>query len=116
MRPDLEAIWKRLEGVKWPLFSRNAGVRLIHEGRELKLADCHLWKSPGGVPEPQFAVADFFAAAPTDIAALLAWVEKLEAVRGPLPALLKAIIGSRSGKNLKAYYEPVMDALAALEE
>ncbi len=79
-KPDLEAIRKRLEAVKWPLFSRNAGVRLIYEGRELKLADCQLWKSPGGVPEPQFAVADFFAAAPDDIAALLEWGEKLEHV------------------------------------
>ena len=74
----IEEIKRRLEAIEWPLFSRNAGVRLIYEGRELKLADCTLWKNPGGVPEPQFEVADFFAAAPADIAYLLEQNEKLK--------------------------------------
>ena len=51
-----------------------------------------------------------------DIAALLEWVEKLEAVKAPLPALLKAIAGSHSGKNLHHYTEPVFRALTTLEE
>uniref|UniRef100_A0A6H1ZT41 Uncharacterized protein n=1 Tax=viral metagenome TaxID=1070528 RepID=A0A6H1ZT41_9ZZZZ len=87
----IDEIRKRLEAIEWPLFSRNAGVRLIYEGRELKLADCTLWKNPGGVPEPQFAVADFFAAAPADIAYLLKRVEKLEAVRKAAIGLLWAL-------------------------
>uniref|UniRef100_A0A6M3XTN6 Uncharacterized protein n=1 Tax=viral metagenome TaxID=1070528 RepID=A0A6M3XTN6_9ZZZZ len=58
----------------------------------------------------------FYRLARADVPDLLEYVEKLEAVKAPLPALLKAIAGSHSGKNLHHYTEPVFRALTTLEE
>jgi len=70
-----------------------------------------LWKNPGGVPEPQFEVADFFAAAPADISALLDWVEKLEAVREAATAYIDPV-----GLESDDKWCRLDDALTTLEE
>ena len=141
MKPDLEAIRKRLEAATpgpWNWVIEDYSMATLGTGDYpgndgtgeskyvLNVSVCSSCLSRiTGVKDkvwrwdrcnlPKEPDAAFIAHAPADISTLLEWCEKLEAVKVPLPALLKAIAGSQSGKNLRLYVEPIFKALAALE-